>query len=110
MAFREVHRMEIIEVVRRWQAGESQRGIARATGLSRNTVEKYVRAARAAGSSQVGEPPGDGLLLQLARLNETAPPLESPQATRLERERERIATWLKDERLQLTRIHELLAP
>ena len=101
--------MEIIEVVRRWQAGESQRGIARATGLSRNTVEKYVRAARAAGSSRVGEPPGDGLLLQLARLNETAPPLESPQAARLERERERIAAWLEDERLQLTRIHELLA-
>lgn len=38
--------MEVIEVVRRWQAGESQRGIARATGLSRNTVEKYVRANR----------------------------------------------------------------
>ena len=32
--------------------GESRRSIARATGLSRNTVEKYVRAAVAAGVSQ----------------------------------------------------------
>jgi len=43
--------MEVIEVVRRWQAGESQRRIAQATGLSRNTVEKYLRVAREAGSA-----------------------------------------------------------
>ena len=74
MAFREVHRMQVIEVIRRWQQGESQRAIARATGLSRNTVEKYVRAARAAGVSQGGEPPGDGVLTHLVRLNDTAAP------------------------------------
>jgi transposase len=101
--------MEVIEVVRRWQAGESQRAIARATGLSRNTVEKYVRAARAAGVGQGGEPPGDGVVLGLVRLNETAPPPTAPQAASLERQRERIAVWLKDDRLLLTRIHELLA-
>ena len=28
MGYRELHRMEIEEVVRRWQAGESQRAIA----------------------------------------------------------------------------------
>ena len=28
MGYRELSRMEIVEVVRRWQAGESQRGIA----------------------------------------------------------------------------------
>ena len=56
MAFREVQRMEVIEVIRRWQAGESGRAIARSTGLARNTVEKYLRAARAAGLSEDGEP------------------------------------------------------
>lgn len=101
--------MEVTEVVRRWQAGESQRGIAGAIGLSRNTVEKYVRAAREAGVSQGGETPGDSVFLQLARLNETAPTAAAPQAASLEQQRERIATWLKDDRLQLTRIHELLA-
>ena len=59
MAFREVHRVEVNEVIRRWQAGESQRGIARAIGLSRNTVEKYVRLAAAAGVTPAGEPPGE---------------------------------------------------
>jgi hypothetical protein len=101
--------MEVIEVVRRWQAGESQRAIARATGLSGNTVEKYVRAAGAAGVGQGGEPPGDQVVLGLVRLNETAPPPAAPRAASLERQRERIAAWLKDDRLLLTRIHELLA-
>jgi AcrR family transcriptional regulator len=45
MAYRELSRMEIIEVVRRWQAGESRRAIARASGLARATVTKYLRAA-----------------------------------------------------------------
>jgi len=45
MGYRELSRMEIVEVVRRLQAGESQRGIARATGLARETVKKYLAAA-----------------------------------------------------------------
>ena len=49
MAYREVYRVLVLEVIRRWQLGESRRAIARAIGLSRNTVEKYVRAAQAAG-------------------------------------------------------------
>ena len=36
MAYREVSRVEIAEVVRRWQSGESQRQIASGTG----TVEE----------------------------------------------------------------------
>jgi hypothetical protein len=48
--------MEIQEVLRRWQAGESQRAVARATGLSRNTVEKYVGTAVAAGLQASGPP------------------------------------------------------
>jgi len=34
MGYRELHRMEIEDVVRRWQAGQSQRAIARATSPS----------------------------------------------------------------------------
>ena len=47
MGYRELNRMEIIEVVRHWQAGTSQRGVARATGLARETVKKYLAAAAA---------------------------------------------------------------
>ena len=41
--------MEIREIIRRWQAGLSQRRIARGTGLSRQTVRRYIEAAEAAG-------------------------------------------------------------
>ena len=39
MAYK-VLRVEIQEVIRRWQAGNSQRQIAEGTGLSRATVRK----------------------------------------------------------------------
>ena len=49
MAYREVSRMEIKEIIRRWQAGDGPRQIAAGTGLSRNTVRKYLAAARLQG-------------------------------------------------------------
>ena len=48
MAYREVLSVEIREIIRRWQAGLSQRRIARGTGLSRQTVRRYIDAAEAA--------------------------------------------------------------
>ena len=66
--------MEVNEVIRRWQAKESQRSIARATGLSRNTVEKYVRRAAAEGLSRGGEPPGEGMVARLIRRIEPGRP------------------------------------
>ena len=59
MGYREVHRMEIGEVIRRWQMGESQRAIAQALGLSRDTVAKYLRAdsgSRRAARRPTGRP------------------------------------------------------
>ena len=111
MAYREVYRVQVLEVIRRWQLGESQRSIARATGLSRNTVEKYVRAAVAAGVSQGGSAPEESLLASLLRNNQPGPsPASSlaPLAVILEGQREQIAVWLSQEHLQLTHVHELL--
>src|SRR6478672_9938129 len=51
MGYRELSRMEMVEVVRRWQMGESQRAIACASGVARETVKKYVRAAEELGIS-----------------------------------------------------------
>jgi len=45
MAYREVGHMQVVEVLRRWQAHESVRAIGRGTGLARNTVRKYRREA-----------------------------------------------------------------
>ena len=44
MAYREVSRVEIAEVVRRWQSGISQRRISTGTGLSRATVRRHIEA------------------------------------------------------------------
>ena len=68
MAYREVSRVEIAEVVRRWQSGESQRQIASGTGLSRKTVRRYIRACTTS--------PGRSLMSRarcpLSRLNSIA--------------------------------------
>jgi len=111
VAYREVYRVQILEVVRRWQLGESRRSVARATGLSRNTVEKYVRAAVAAGVGQGGSPPGEEVVASLLGQNQPGPTsgvAAAPLAAMLEVHREQIADWLSQEHLQLTRVHELL--
>jgi transposase len=46
--------VEVIEIVRRWQAGAHIRSLARATGLSRNTVSKYIEAAKGCGLERDG--------------------------------------------------------
>ena len=49
MAYKEVSRVEITEVVRQWQAGRGIREITRSTGISRNTIRKYILAAHSCG-------------------------------------------------------------
>ena len=41
MAYREVTRVEIQEIIRRWQAGEGYRQIASGTGVSRNGAPEW---------------------------------------------------------------------
>lgn len=103
--------MELQEVVRRWQAGESRRAIASALGLARMTVEKYVRAAEAAGLRVHGAPPTEDQVVALGRANRPgrAPGGPAPQQARLAPYQEQITHWLTEERLQLTRVQELLA-
>ena len=111
MGYREVHRMEIEEVVRRWQVNESQRAIARATGLARETVKKYLAAAGDLGLSATGPPPTERELVELRRLGvvATQPIMRvAPQAATLAAYRDQIATWIDDDHLLLTRVQELL--
>lgn len=109
MAYREVPRMETQEIIRRWQAGNTLRQIAAGTGLSRDTVRKYVAAARGEGLSQDGLAPDQEQLRRLARLSQGGPQQSgTPGQGLLVPWADQIYRWLTGDRLQMTRIHELL--
>ena len=102
--------MEIAKVIRRWQAGPDPQQIALGTGLSRNTVRKYLAAARAMGIAKDGPPPGEEQLSLLVVISQSGPRrVETPRQDALERWADYIYQWLAGDRLQMTRIHELLA-
>ncbi len=65
--------MELQEVIRRWQAGNSLQQIASGTGLSRDTVRKYVAAAQAEGNAQDGPTPAEGQLSRLSGVSQAGP-------------------------------------
>ncbi len=109
MAYREVTRVEIQEIIRRWQAGEGCRRIASGTGLSRNTVRKYLTAAKAEGIARDGPVPTDDQLCRLAAIGQPGPrQAETPSEDLLAPWADQVYQWLTGDRLQLTRIHELL--
>jgi transposase len=108
MGYREMSRMEIIEVIRRWQAGESRRAVAQNVGLARATVDKYVAAAERQGLVMGGAPPEESQVLALVGLGRGPVERAAPERTRLTAQREQIRRWLSAERLRLTRVQELL--
>ena len=109
MAYREVTRVDIQEIIRRWLAGEGYRRIASGTGLSRNTVRKYLSAAKAEGIARDGAVPSDDQLSRLAVIGQPGPrQAETPSEDLLAPWADQIYQWLTGDRLQLTRIHELL--
>ena len=110
MAYQEVSRVEIKEVIRHWQAGSSLRGISKATGLSRATVRKYIVAAEQAGVVQDGPAVTEEQLTSLVQESRAGPrKVEVPTEDLLAPWAEQIHEWLKADRLQITRIQELLA-
>ena len=110
MAYKEVHRVEISEVIRRWQAGNSQRSIATGTGLSRETVRRYLAAAQEAGVAQEGPAATADQLSVLASVSRSGPrEPEAPSEELLAPWSDQIYQWLTQDKLQFTRIQELLA-
>ena len=68
MAYREVARVDIQEIIRRWHLGEGHRRIASGAGASRNVIRKYLGAAAATGISRYGPPPTPDQVSTLAAL------------------------------------------
>lgn len=110
MSFRELTMIEVREVMRRWQAEQSLREIARETGLDRKTVRRYFAVLEQLGVGRDAEV-DDALVHQVAsRVQTRAVPEPSTERVLLMEHRERIATWLTQKKpLRLTKVHALLA-
>lgn len=109
MGFRELTMIDVKELMRRRQAGESARRAARECSADRKTVKRYYEAAEQCGVSTSSELT-DELVARVASLVQGRPaPLLSDAWKALVPVRERIEAWLSAERpLRLVRIHELL--
>ncbi len=110
MAYREVRLIDVTEVIRRWLSGESIRAIARATGLDRKTIRRLVTAVEQTGLKPEDPCPDDSRLVAIlkhVRPPAAASPGQIEQA--LMARQSQIQSWLQDEGLLLTKVHELLA-
>ena len=101
--------MEIQEIIRRWQKGHSQRQIAAGAGVSRDTVRRYLAATQREGIARDGPAPTDDQLSRLARISHSGPRQSGTLGQdMLEPWGDQIYRWLTVDRLQMTRIQELL--
>src|SRR6202012_2002171 len=109
MSFRELSMIDIREVLRRLQAGQSARQVARDGVADRKTAARYFAAARQCGLA-AETPLDDGLVAEIAQRVQARPvPPASEPWTVLEAQRVRIEAWLRGERpLRLVRVRELL--
>jgi len=109
MSYRELTMIDVKEVLRRWTAGQSNREIAKATGVDRKTVARYVAMAKTlgVGSEHVFD---DHAVHEVAQAVQARPEVTpSEEWAEVHRHRERMAEWLGRKRpLRLRRIHTLL--
>src|SRR5919205_3150466 len=93
MSFREITMQDVSEVLRRWQAGQSVRRIARETGLDRKTVGRYVGEAKATGV--LGATPVTEEVARAVGKEVQSRPLPPPsqQWQALAQRREQISAW-----------------
>jgi transposase len=110
MSFRELTMIDVREVLRRLQAGQSARQLARDGVVDRKTAGRYLAAARAC-DVRPETVVTDALVADVARRVQSRPdvPPSEVQAV-LETHRAQMERWLRGDRpLRLVRVHELLA-
>ena len=109
MSFREINMFDVRDMLRRWQAGRSARGIAHQVCVDRKTVGRYLEVAEAVG---IGRETvlTDELVAEITRRVQDRPLLPPSEAWEaLEARHKQIADWLGgDKPLRLVRVHELL--
>lgn len=109
MSFRELSMFNIRDLLRRVQAGDGVRGVAKNSGVDRKTVRRYVEAATTLGFT-VEHPLDDAFVravMAAVQSRPSTPPSEPWVA--IDAHKALIAAWLGgDKPLRLTRVHELL--
>ena len=101
---------EILDILRRAKAGDGKRQIAKATGIDRNTIRKYLKIAEACGFTVLSEPETlhDIALTVFRKTHRQADTGGSANDELLTPHEERIKRWL-DDGLTLTKVHSKLA-
>jgi len=109
MSYRELSMIDVKEVLRRWSAGHSNRKIHREAGTDRDTVARYVAAAKELGLAE-GHEFTDAEVHAVAQCVQARPLGDaSAEWNAIAQQRERIVAWLGAKRpLKLTKIHVLL--
>lgn len=106
MANKEYTVIEILDVLRRQQAGDGIRTIAKATDIARNTVRKYIRLAQ---EKKLGEPDTDIEDIAYAVFrevhNDEHPDDANTRDGILLPHKDNIMEWLDRDHLTLTKIH-----
>ena len=100
--------IDVREVLRRWQAGQSARQMAREGVVSRRTAARYIEAAKELGLAPDSELTDEAVRAVAERVQARPEPEPSEVRQVLEQHRSRIEHWLEHD-LTLVRVHELLA-
>lgn len=107
MSYREVHVVEVQEVLRLWSEGESLRSIARISGLDRKTVRRYVEAGQASGG-RLGELVSEAVVCgAVALVRAQGPGVHGESWRSCEQHRERLSGWV-GEGVPLSKVRQLL--
>lgn len=108
MSFRELTMIDVKEVLRRWQAGQSARQMAREGVVSRRTAARYIETGKAVGLTTETELTDEVVREIAVRVQARPEPGPSDARQVLEQQRARIEHWLERD-LTLVRVQELLA-
>ena len=107
MSFRELTMIDVKEVLRRWQAGQSARQMSREGVVGRRTATRYIDAAEAVGLTREAELSDEVICAVANRVQERPTPEPSEMRLLLDQHRVRIERWLEQD-LTLVRVQELL--
>ena len=107
MSKKEYTVIEILDVLRRYKAGDGFRAIAKAAAIARNTVRKYIRIAEEKGLRDAGEAELEDIAYAVFRVvhdNDNADDTNIRDSVLLPH-KESIIDWLDRGRLTVTKVH-----